>query len=219
MALSVRPGNILAISAQRFPRVMCDWRIVRSSSSVQGFLEISGFKWLCHRSRHCFPIRPGRFDAMRDHFFAPYFLTSSTTFRSSSAVQGPLMSDGFNTFCHRWRHWTSLRPWILAAICFQFFAPISSTANRRASSSCLDHFTIIFFPNDPGGAPVPNVSPCRGAFVPDVAPLSVSLPSLLEEDVLLLGAPCVAVVVALPLLLPPLLLLLSCPWGAIGGYP
>lgn len=96
-----RPGNILAISAQRFPTVTCDSRIVRSSSSFQGCLEMSGFKWLCHRSRHCFPIRPGRFDAINDHFFAPYFLTSSTTFRSSSAVHGPLMRDGFNTFCHR----------------------------------------------------------------------------------------------------------------------
>ena len=128
------PGSNLAISAHRFPLFVCASRIVRSSSNVHASLHISGFKWLCHRSRHCFPMRPGRWEAMRDHFLAPYCLTSSMTFVSSSAVQGPLTSSGFKTFCQRCRHCTSVRFGKLWDNNFQFLAPCSRTARRRDSS-------------------------------------------------------------------------------------
>lgn len=48
---------------------------------------------------------------MSDHFFGPYFLTSSTTKSSSSFVQGPLIRSGLSTFCHRCKHWMSDRSW------------------------------------------------------------------------------------------------------------
>ena len=101
---------------------------------------------MCQRSRHCFPMRPGRLEAMSDHFFAPYFFTSSTTFRSSSSVQGPLTRVGLSTFCHRCKHCTSDLWGSLCDISFQFLAPCSSTAVRRASSSCLVHLIPVFFP-------------------------------------------------------------------------
>jgi len=40
---------------------------MRSSSSVQLSRLIEGSSWLCQRSRHCFPLRPGRFEAMAAH--------------------------------------------------------------------------------------------------------------------------------------------------------
>ena len=143
---SYLPGSILAISAQRFPSVIWHSKIVRSSFSFQASFEMFGLRWLCHRSRHCFPILPGRLDAINDHFFAPYFSTNSTTLRSSSAVHGPLINDGFKTFCQRCKHCTSLRPGRRDEMSFQFFAPCSSTASLTVSSSCLDHLIACFFP-------------------------------------------------------------------------
>ena len=122
------PGNIFAISAHLFPTVIWASRIILSSSSLQASLQISGLRWLCQRSRHCLPIRPGSWLAISDHFLAPYFSTSSSTFRSSSAVHGPLTSVGFNTFCHLCRHCTSVLSGSRCEINFQFFAPCSSTA-------------------------------------------------------------------------------------------
>jgi hypothetical protein len=40
---------------------------MRSSSSVQLSRLMEGSSWLCHRSRHCLPLRPGRFDAIAAH--------------------------------------------------------------------------------------------------------------------------------------------------------
>ena len=131
---SYRPGSSLAISAHRLPFVVCASRIARSSSNFHASLQMSGFKWLCHRSRHCFPMRPGRLEAIKDHFLAPYCLTSSMTFLSSSAVHGPLTSSGFNTFCQRCKHCTSVRFGRPCDSSFQFFAPCSLTALRRVSS-------------------------------------------------------------------------------------
>ena len=59
-SLSLRPGSIRAIFAQRFPSFARCSIISVSSSCVHCFFVKSGFKWLCHRSRHCFPIRPGK---------------------------------------------------------------------------------------------------------------------------------------------------------------
>ena len=75
--LSVRPGNSFAISAHLFPNVACASRIIRSSSCVHGSFLMPGCKWLCHRSRHCLPIRPFKCPAINDHRFGPYLLTSS----------------------------------------------------------------------------------------------------------------------------------------------
>ena len=44
---------------------------MRSSSSVQLSRLMEGSSWLCHRSRHCFPLRPGRFDAIAAHLSLP----------------------------------------------------------------------------------------------------------------------------------------------------
>ena len=47
IALSVRPGSTLAISAHRFPNLWWASRMLRSSLSVHGALLICGFRWLC----------------------------------------------------------------------------------------------------------------------------------------------------------------------------
>eukprot|EP00964_Phaeocystis_antarctica_P006952 scaffold3756_cov60-Phaeocystis_antarctica.AAC.2 len=58
IALSVRPGKSLTISDQRVPS-SCTFRMMAASSSTdQSDLSTSGLRWLCHRSRHCFPERP-----------------------------------------------------------------------------------------------------------------------------------------------------------------
>jgi hypothetical protein len=42
-------------------------------------------------------------------FFAPNFLTFSASILSSSLLQGPLIMEGFKTFYHLCKHWTSVR--------------------------------------------------------------------------------------------------------------
>lgn len=74
-ALSVLPGSSFAICAQWFPCRLCASNSTFSSTLVHGSLRISGFKWLCHLSRHCLPLRPGMVSAMRDHPRGPYLRT------------------------------------------------------------------------------------------------------------------------------------------------
>jgi len=71
------PVNSLAISAHRLPRSRWDSRMARSSSSLQGCLLIEGSRLLCHRSRHCLPLRPGSSRAIWDHSLAPNLPTNS----------------------------------------------------------------------------------------------------------------------------------------------
>ena len=53
-ALSVRPGSIRAISAQRLPCLWCSTRIVRTSSTVKGAFDTSGSRFCCS---HAFSFR------------------------------------------------------------------------------------------------------------------------------------------------------------------
>ena len=64
IALSVRPGSKVAISAHLLPWLLCASTRTSSSLRVQPHFLMSGFRWLCHRSRHCFPMRPGSWEAM-----------------------------------------------------------------------------------------------------------------------------------------------------------
>lgn len=91
---SYRPGNNLAIFAHWFPHDWWAWYISLSSSSVQAVFLIFGFRWLCHLSRHCFPIRPFNCLAISVHFLGPYFRTSSTTFSSSCGWEFHFVSKG-----------------------------------------------------------------------------------------------------------------------------
>ena len=56
--LSVLPIRNLAISAHLLPKALCAKNNSHSSYSFQSSFLMAGFKWLCHLSRHCFPIRP-----------------------------------------------------------------------------------------------------------------------------------------------------------------
>ena len=58
IALSVLPLSCLVNWAHWLPWFL--WRRNRSHSSLLAHysLLISGLRWLCHLSRHCFPIRP-----------------------------------------------------------------------------------------------------------------------------------------------------------------
>mmetsp|Transcript_10202 Transcript_10202/g.42346 ORF Transcript_10202/g.42346 Transcript_10202/m.42346 type:complete len:251 (+) Transcript_10202:1704-2456(+) len=120
MALSVLPGSILAISAHLLPWILWASSRVLSSSSVHPSRLISGLRWLCHRSRHCLPMRPGRSLAIIDHFLAPCSPTRRMIAASSSGVHGPLTRSGLSTFCHLCRHCTSVRSGKNSAIFFQF---------------------------------------------------------------------------------------------------
>lgn len=84
------PGSILAISAQRLPRTLWASQIILSSSSVQHDFFTSGLRWLCQRSRHCFPSRPFRCLAISVHCLVPYFLTNSMTLKGTSVRDQPL---------------------------------------------------------------------------------------------------------------------------------
>lgn len=83
IALSVLPGNSFAMRAHWLPNIWWAWYIMSSSCSVHALFLILGFRWLCHRSRHCFPILPLRWRAISVHFLAPYLFTNSITFSSS----------------------------------------------------------------------------------------------------------------------------------------
>mmetsp|Transcript_8411 Transcript_8411/g.7536 ORF Transcript_8411/g.7536 Transcript_8411/m.7536 type:complete len:232 (-) Transcript_8411:249-944(-) len=143
IALSVLPGNSLAISAHLLPLTLCSSIIILSSSSVHGDLLISGFKWLYHLSRHCFPNRPFSCRAMNDQLFTPYDATKLTTQSSSSCVHGPFIRPGRKTFCHLCRHCTSVLASNKFEIFFQFLPPFFSTASRNISSSSTVHFPLV----------------------------------------------------------------------------
>mmetsp|Transcript_6373 Transcript_6373/g.21123 ORF Transcript_6373/g.21123 Transcript_6373/m.21123 type:complete len:218 (+) Transcript_6373:910-1563(+) len=86
MALSVRPGMSLTISAHFVPCSATACRISRSSSSVKFSFFTSGERWLCQRSRHCLPTRPGRCCAIWDQEEGPYWATILSSLASSSGV-------------------------------------------------------------------------------------------------------------------------------------
>jgi hypothetical protein len=88
MELSVRPGSILVISAHLLPWAVCAKNRIHSSCSIHSTFRMLGFRWLCHRSLHCFPSLPSTNLAMKDHRCGPYFSTSLRTKLSSSSVQG-----------------------------------------------------------------------------------------------------------------------------------
>lgn len=127
--------------------------MVMSSSSVHRSFLMLGFRWLCHRSRHCLPIRPCRFWAISDQFLGPNFKTMRVTISSSSFVHGPFTRIGLRTFCHLWRHWTSVLSLKKEAIFFQFRA-LKSTNHTPylftnslsfVSSSCVQKRFFEFF--------------------------------------------------------------------------
>lgn len=116
--------------------------MILSSSSVHAVFLIFGFKWLCHRSRHCLPMRPRRLRAISVHFFGPYRATNSMTFSSSSLVHGPLISSGFTTFVQRCWHWTSVRSFKNRDI-LSHRSPYCSTRDFNAASSCFVHRVLF----------------------------------------------------------------------------
>mmetsp|Transcript_2795 Transcript_2795/g.8073 ORF Transcript_2795/g.8073 Transcript_2795/m.8073 type:complete len:379 (-) Transcript_2795:17-1153(-) len=86
MALSVRPGMSLTIWAHFVPCSATASMISRSSSSVKFSFLTSGDRWLCHRSRHCLPTRPGRWRAIWDQAEGPWVWTMASSLASSSGV-------------------------------------------------------------------------------------------------------------------------------------
>ena len=104
IVLSVLPSSTLAISAHLLPLPLCIRYRIHSSSLLQPIFLIFGFRWLCHLSLHYLPMRPGKFSAISVHFCGPFFSTRCKTILSSSSVHGPLISEGFSTFYHLWRH-------------------------------------------------------------------------------------------------------------------
>ena len=85
-ALSVRPGRYLAMSAHLLPNSSWSCMSLRSSSSDQADLLMSWSRWLCQRSRHCLPVRPGSDSATVVHARVPCWCTRARTVSSSSWV-------------------------------------------------------------------------------------------------------------------------------------
>mmetsp|Transcript_59439 Transcript_59439/g.140053 ORF Transcript_59439/g.140053 Transcript_59439/m.140053 type:complete len:344 (+) Transcript_59439:547-1578(+) len=79
IALSVLPGRSFAISAQRFSNRPCASISSASSSADHLSFLTFGSSWLCHRSRICLPLRPGRWTASADHDLVPKRSTSWIT--------------------------------------------------------------------------------------------------------------------------------------------
>jgi len=149
IVLSVLPSKIFAISAHLLARSRFRRYRIHSSSNVQGACRlIIGFKWLCHLSRHCFPILPGRWLAMIVHLWGPSILTKCNSSLSSISVHGPFTKVGLRTFCHLWRHYTSVLPLRFSAIRFQFLPPFILTASVSFLSSCSVQwpFTFMLWP-------------------------------------------------------------------------
>lgn len=91
MVLSVLPSRTFAISAHLFNMRLCIKKRIHSSSRVQLSFLILGLRWLCQRSLHYLPMRPGKCSAIVVHLSGPFFSTSIRTFQSSSSVHGPLI--------------------------------------------------------------------------------------------------------------------------------
>mmetsp|Transcript_7175 Transcript_7175/g.19502 ORF Transcript_7175/g.19502 Transcript_7175/m.19502 type:complete len:260 (-) Transcript_7175:157-936(-) len=96
MALSVRPGMYFTICDQCVPYLATMSMMARSSSSVHCPFFTSPERWLNHRSRHCLPTRPGRYEATVDHFCAPCCSTICARILSSSGVHAFLEMPVFD---------------------------------------------------------------------------------------------------------------------------
>ena len=94
MALSVRPGSSLLISLHLLPSCWCCTMMTSSSCGSHTSFLMSGLRWLCHLSLHCFPVRPCRCVPTRLHFLVPWRDTRWMTWRSSSRLQGLRSSSG-----------------------------------------------------------------------------------------------------------------------------
>mmetsp|Transcript_21215 Transcript_21215/g.54330 ORF Transcript_21215/g.54330 Transcript_21215/m.54330 type:complete len:259 (-) Transcript_21215:176-952(-) len=91
MALSVRPGMSLTMSAHLVPCAATASMMARSSSGLKLSVFTSGHRWLCQRSRHCLPTRLGMPIAIRDQLAGPHWATSSRSLASSSGVHADLV--------------------------------------------------------------------------------------------------------------------------------
>mmetsp|Transcript_9956 Transcript_9956/g.24652 ORF Transcript_9956/g.24652 Transcript_9956/m.24652 type:complete len:223 (+) Transcript_9956:552-1220(+) len=94
MALSVLPGISFTIKAHFVPCSATARMICRSSSNEKDSFFTSGERWLCHRSRHCFPTRLGRCSAIRLQLDGPYCCIKSSSSVSSSCDHACLRTVG-----------------------------------------------------------------------------------------------------------------------------
>lgn len=128
MALSVLPGRALAISHHLLPNLECIVRIILSSSGLHFSLRMLGSKWLCHLSRHYFPILPGSAEAIVLQFLAPCFSTIWRRMESSSSVQGPFETKvSFLSSNQRLKHCISERLFMHLETLFHLCSPNFST--------------------------------------------------------------------------------------------
>eukprot|EP00966_Prymnesium_polylepis_P207761 4812691-Prymnesium_polylepis.1 len=97
--LSVRPGRDLAISAHLLPSSACFEITSASSSALHAPLLIAGSSWLCHRSRHCLPLRPGSALAISAHLQPPLLCERAASIRVSS--RGRRAKSGVHFRCGR----------------------------------------------------------------------------------------------------------------------
>ena len=90
IALSVLPETSFAMSHHLFPWIRWSLTILMSSSMVHFLLLMFGSRWLCHRSLHYLPIRPGSALDIFVQFRGPCSVTRSIRILSSGKVQVPV---------------------------------------------------------------------------------------------------------------------------------
>ena len=119
------------------PSFFLYFRIKVIMPSLSTLLAYSSWQMLCNES----PIPCTMFQNKSSYFLifigCLHFMYNIT--------HGPLISLGFNTFCHLCRHCTSVRSLKELAILFQFFAPYSSTNFLSCSSSSVVHHLFLGF--------------------------------------------------------------------------
>lgn len=134
IVLSVLPGMYFAMCDHFFPCLRKRFISLLSSSKVHLFLTILGSKWLCHLSRHYFPIRPGKNDAMKFQPLAPCSMTWYFRSSSSFSVQVPLFPFWTIYYCYKLSLFKSGFSW-----------SISSTSSSIPSASWLLSFMLTIF--------------------------------------------------------------------------
>ena len=73
---SALPGKARASSTHLLPHRACALTSAASSRCDHAVSFMSGLSWLCQRSRHCFPTRPGKRAASADQWPSPWMATS-----------------------------------------------------------------------------------------------------------------------------------------------
>ena len=123
---SVLPGNFFAISDHFFPFTKNSLSKITSSLFVHEPFFRDGSRWFVHLSLHCLlclnwllPDLEWSSRAISRQWFAPFWLTISSSISSSLLDQGILFNGTFKIFCHRSFNCSLFLPGYIVESCCQ----------------------------------------------------------------------------------------------------